>query len=151
MLRRLLLAIVALALSAGAGAQTGLRPPAQAKPKPAAKAVQTPAVENAGVRAVEEIFACLAEGLPKEWRRVWVVVAELAGDGGQRSFEGRFFFSLDAAGDNPLPLVPCNAGDVALRVVQLDEFLEPEKRRWKAATLTITSGGKFDLKYDYAE
>jgi len=45
--------------------------------------------------------------------------------------------------------MPCDARDVAQRVYKLNDFLEPEKRLWKVATLTFTSDGKFEIKYDY--
>lgn len=47
--------------------------------------------------------------------------------------------------------VPCNAREVAERVYALNDFLEPERRRWKAATLVFTGDGKFELKYDYGK
>ena len=131
-----------------------LKSPAEsAKPKPAAKAQKKPAAEedNPGVRAVEKIFGCVAEGLPNEWRRAWVVVTELSGDDKERSFEGKFFYSLDAAGAMPVALVPCNAREVAESVYKLNDFLEYEKRSWKVATLIFTSEGKFEIKYDYTK
>jgi len=145
----------ASALSCAALAQApsgapGLKAPAAAtQKKPAAKA--SAEEESAGVKAVERIYACMAQGLPKDWGRAWVVVTELAGDSKERSFEGKFFYSLDRAGSKPLPLTPCDAQDVAQRVYALNEFLDYEKRQWKAATLVFTSDGKFELKYDYTK
>jgi len=101
------------------------------------------------VKDVETIFACVAQGLPQGWQRAWVVVTELTADGKERSFEGKFHYSLDPGGANPVALVPCNAREVAERVYALNEYLEYEKRQWKAATLVFTSDGKFELKYDY--
>ena len=101
----------AFALSASAQG-TGLKPPATSTPsKPAAKAAAEE--DNPGVKAVEKIFGCVAEGLPQEWRRAWVVVTELSGDDRERNFEGKFFYSLDDAGAKPVALVPCNAREVA--------------------------------------
>jgi hypothetical protein len=40
---------------------------------------------------------------------------------------------------------------VAQNVYKLNDFLEPDKRQWKVATLTFTSEGKFEIKYDYAK
>ncbi len=127
-------------------AQSGLKPPS-AKPRPAAKAGE----ESPGERAVEEIFRCLATGLPADWRRAWVVVTELESDGKERRFEGKFYYSLDAAGAKPATLAPCDAREAAQGVYRLNDFLEPEKRQWKVATLVfLREGGKFELKYDYA-
>jgi hypothetical protein len=128
-------------------AQSGLKPP-PSKPKPATQAEE----ERAGVQAIEKIFACLAAGLPPEWRRAWVVVTELESDAKERRFEGKFFYSLDPAGAKPVDLVPCSAREVAQGVYALNEFLEPEKRQWKVATLVFTrEDGKFELKYDYTK
>jgi len=152
--QRILVTIFASAFALSAYAQAGLRPPAAAtKPKAAAKAPKKPAKEedNAGVQAVEKIFACVAEGLPKDWRRAWVVVTELSSGDKERNFEGKFHYSLDASGASPAALVPCNARQVAEGVYALNDFLEPEKRQWKVATLVFTSDGKFELKYDYAK
>lgn len=131
-----------------------------AKPKPSSAQPRRPAAaprqgstaeaDSAGVKAIEEIFACVAQGLPDGWRRAWVVVTELSGSGKERTFEGRFQVSLESAGEKRWNFVPCNARDVAERVYGLNDFLEPEKRQWKAATLLFTPDGKFELKYDYA-
>ena len=154
MFKRIMLAALAGGLALGANAQGGLKPPAdQSKPAAAAKTQKKPATarDNPGVKAVEKIFACVAAGLPKGWRRAWVVVSELSGDDKERTFEGKFQYSLDAAGSDPVDLVPCDARDVAQRVYKLNDFLEPEKRQWKVATLTFTSDGKFEIKYDYVK
>jgi hypothetical protein len=147
-----LLFACAFALSAGAEG-TGLKPPQKStSSKPAAKAKKPAAEEdNPGVKAVEKIFGCVAKGLPKEWRRAWVVVTELSGDDKERSFEGKFFYSLDDAGTKPLALVPCDARQVAQGVYSLNDYLEYDKRSWKIATLVFTSDGKFEIKYDYTK
>jgi len=144
---------------------SGLKPPeTTTQPKPAAKSVDKTAAEkkppekkpaaeedNPGVKAVEKIFGCMAEGLPKEWRRAWVTVTELSGDDKERNFEGKFFYSLDDAGAKPVALVPCNAREVAQGVYGLNDYLEFEKRGWKVATLSFTTDGKFEIKYDYVK
>jgi hypothetical protein len=81
------------------------------KPKPAAEAPKKPAAEeeNLGEKQVEKIFGCVAAGLPKEWRRAWVIVTELEGGDKERKFEGKFLYSLDASGTNPQLLKPCDA------------------------------------------
>ena len=150
--------LFACAFALNASAQgTGLKPPeTTTKSKPAAKPAgqKKPAADeedNPGVQAVEKIFVCLAKGLPKEWRRAWVVVTELSGDDRERNFEGKFFYSLDDAGATPVALVPCNAREVAHGVYGLNDYLEFDKRKWKVATLVFTTDGKFELKYDYAK
>lgn len=154
MLRRFLAAVLVASLAAGVHAQTVTKP-AAAKPAPkaAAKPTQKPAAQDdtAGVQAIEKIFACVAAGLPQGWRRASVIVTELSGDDKERTFEGKFHYSLEAAGANPVALVPCNAREVAERVYALNDFLEYEKRQWKTATLIFTSDGKFEIKYDYVK
>jgi hypothetical protein len=153
MSKRILLAAFAAAFALGAQAQSGLKAPA-AKSKPKAAAAQKkPAQgeEEPGVKEIRKIFDCLAASLPGEWRRAWVVVTEIASDGRERSFEGKFYYSLDPEGAKPANLVPCNAREVAEGVYALNEFLEPERRQWKVATLVFLSDGKFELKYDYAQ
>lgn len=105
--------------------------------------------DSAGVKAIEEIFACVAQGLPDGWRRAWVTVTELSGGDKERTFEGKFQVSLENAGEKRWDFVPCNARAVAERVYSLNDFLEPDKRQWKVATLLFTNDGKFELKYDY--
>lgn len=152
MSRRILLAVLAAAFAAGAHAQFGLRlPAAQPAPEPGAKAEQKPAVadKNERIKAVQQIFACIAAGLPGDWRRAWAEIAELAADGRERSFEGKFYYLPQAEGAKPTDLVPCSAREVAERVYELNDFLDPAERQWKAATLVFTNDGKFELKYDY--
>jgi len=148
-------ASLACAIAFAANAQLKNDTPAGTglKPKPAADAPKKPAAEeeNAGEKAVEKIFVCIADGLPKEWRRAWVVVTELEGGDKERKFEGKFLYSLDAAGANPQPLKPCDAREVAQSVYRLNDFLEHDKRQWKVATLMFTSDGKFEIKYDYTK
>lgn len=131
-------------------------PKAGAKPAPAKTEKSTPAKPAAtagskpdGERALQEIFACVAQGLPEGWQRAWVIVTELSGDGKERTFEGRFQVSMEATGDKRWNFVPCNTRDVAEGVYRLNDFLEPEKRGWKVATLQFMRDGKFELKYDY--
>ncbi len=152
-LLRSLVAALACAFALVAGAQTKTEKPAGTglKPKPAAGAQKKPAAEeaNAGEKAVEKIFGCVANGLPKEWQRAWVVITELEHGDKERKFEGKFLYSTDRSGKDPQPLKPCDPREVAEGVYKLNDFLEPEKRQWKTATLIFTSDGKFEIKYDY--
>ena len=119
--------------------------------KPAAEPQQGSAAEadSAGVKALEGIFACVAQGLPGGWQRAWVTVTELSGSSKERTFEAKFQVSLESVGEKRWDFVPCNARAVAEGVCGLNDFLEPEKRQWKVATLLFTQDGKFELKYDY--
>lgn len=105
--------------------------------------------EDERVRAVQEIFECLAAGLPQGWRRAWAEVVELPADGEGRRFEGRFYYLPGAQGAAPADLAPCDTREAAARIYALNDFLEPGRRQWKAATLAFTSDGRFELDYDY--
>ena len=129
-------------------------PATKPDPEPATSSVQVPPTgpgeSNAGVESLEKIFACLAVGLPKDWRSATIEVIEIASSGGERQFEAKYNYTrtLDS---KPLPLEPCDTTGPARDVHGLNDFLEPEKRQWKRAILTFNSNGKFELKYDYTE
>jgi hypothetical protein len=97
-------------------------------------------------RLIEAIFACLSPGLPNEWKKAWIVLSE-AGPG--RGLDAKFFYSDKPGDERGEPLVPCNAREVADRVLGLNELLPPDKRHWREARLLITSDGAYELKYDY--
>ena len=125
--RRALLAVLAAFLAAGARAG-----------------------EDERVRAVQEIFDCLAAGLPAgDWREARAEVAEIASEGTGRTFKGTFSYLPRGEGAGPADLVPCDSREAAARVYALNEFLEPERRNWKAVRLVYTSEGRFELDYDY--
>jgi len=128
-MNRLLAALAIAAALAG---------PAQAQKQPNPKAIQ-------------EIFDCLAVGLPKDWKKAWVVVTELADAGKERRFESRSFYADSSGAMAGKPLATCSAEVVAKGVIALTADLPAEQRRWKEARLTYTSEGKFDLYYDYGK
>jgi hypothetical protein len=101
-------------------------------------------------KIIQDIFNCMAAGLPKDWKRTWVVVTELGVEGGTRRFEAAFFYAGAADDLVGKPLQPCDKEAVAKNVYSLNQFLPPgEKRQWKQATLVFDSDGSFNLKYDY--
>jgi hypothetical protein len=101
-------------------------------------------------KIVQDIFNCMAAGLPKDWKRTWVVVTELGAEGGTRRFEADFFYTVGADDLKGKPLQPCDTEQVAKNVYSLNQFLPAgEKRQWKQATLMFNSDGSFNLKYDY--
>ena len=99
-------------------------------------------------KAIQQIFDCLAVGLPKDWKKAWVVMTEVVDTGKQRRIEGKFFYATSASDKAGRPLSTCGAAQVAQGVNALNADLPPGQRRWKQATLTFTSEGKFDLRYD---
>ena len=102
-------------------------------------------------KAVQEIFDCLAVGLPQNWKKAWVVISDLGAAGKERKYEGKFFYATSAADKAGKPLVPCDAQKVAKGVLSLNAALAPDKQRWKEARLLYTSDGKFNLAYDYGK
>lgn len=119
-------------VASAAPASVAARPPAGGKPDP---------------RLIENIFACLSPGLPNEWKKAWIVLAE---PGPDRKLDAKFFYAVTAADDKGEAFVPCNAKAVADSVYGLNDLLAPEQRRWRAARLVITNEGDYELKYDYA-
>lgn len=146
---RLLLAAIFLAFTFGAAAQTGLKVP---KAKPRADAPAADADEAERGKTLERIFECLASGLPQDWWRAWVEIVERGEiSWNERRLEGRYFYLTDAERTKPQDLKPCDAKEVAELTFSLNQFLDPEKRRWKLARLSFNRDGSFELKYDYAQ
>lgn len=102
-------------------------------------------------KAIQQIFDCLAVGLPKDWNKAWVVVTEIAGSGKERRFESQSFYADSSGAMAGRPLATCGAEVVAKGVIALSADLPAEQRRWKEARLTYTREGKFDLSYDYGK
>lgn len=102
-------------------------------------------------KMIQEIFDCLAVGLPAGWKKAWVVVTEVAEAGRERSYEGKFFYATSAADNVGQPLATCSAQQIAKGVYGLSADLPAEERRWKEAKLSFTSEGKFNLSYDYGK
>ena len=121
----------AVMASAAPSSVAAAKPPAPGKPDP---------------RLIENIFACLSPGLPNEWKKAWIVLAE---PGPDRKLDARFFYAITMADDKGEAFVPCNAKAVADSLYGLNDLLAPEQRRWRAARLVITSDGDYELKYDY--
>ncbi len=120
---------------------------ASAAPSPAAAAKPPAAGGKPDPRLIENIFACLSPGLPNEWKKAWIVLAE---SGPDRKLDAKFFYAVSAADDKGEAFVPCNAKAVADSVYGLNDLLAPEQRRWRAARLVITNEGDYELNYDYA-
>jgi len=93
---------------------------------------------------VEQIFSCMAPGLPQEWKRTWVIVTN-AGN----AMSAKFYATTSLRREDGEEYLSCNAQEIARRIAGLNDALPPEKRRWTSARLTIDSEGAFELKYDY--
>jgi hypothetical protein len=126
-------------------------PAPAAKPAPEPRAVAAIAPAPAGPpkldpKLVEQIFSCLAPGLPSDWKRTWVVVSNAAG-----AATAKFYFSVSLREDDAEELVPCNAQEITRRIAGLTAALPVDQQRWTSARLSIDNEGAFALKYDYAK
>ncbi|MBC7803520.1 MAG: hypothetical protein H7Y16_06545, partial [Candidatus Parcubacteria bacterium] len=101
-------------------------------------------------RLIENIFACLAPGLPQDWKKAWVVITSVEGAGGGARYDAKFFYANSFGDDEGDEFAPCNAQEVSRRITGLNEALPADRRAWKTARLVIDNEGEFELKYDYA-
>lgn len=120
--------------------------PAQEAAKPAPGPGQEP-----DPRIYDDMFACLAEGLPEDWRKAWFTIDELDRSemGSVRNYEAKFFFATDASDAKGKPLRTCGAERVLQGVGALNDYLPESQRRWTGAIFSFTRDGKFEAKYDY--
>lgn len=95
---------------------------------------------------MEQIFSCLAPGLPSDWKRTWVVVSNAAG-----AATAKFFYSVTFRDDDAEELVPCNAQEITRRITGLTAALPVDQQRWTSARLSIDHEGAFALKYEFAK
>ena len=109
------------------------------------RAVTSSAAPKLDAKTVEQIFSCLAPGLPQDWKRTWVVVTA----GG--AAPPKFYVTTSFREEDAEEFVPCNVQEIARRIAGLSDALPPEKRRWKSARLEIDNEGEYELKYDYAK
>jgi hypothetical protein len=109
----------------------------------AAPSASTFAAPKLDAKTVEQIFSCLAPGLPAEWKRAWVVVS---GPGGAAS---KFYYANTLRDEDGEEFVPCNAQEITRRIVGLDAALPANQLGWRSARLVIDNEGAYELKYDY--
>jgi hypothetical protein len=95
-------------------------------------------------KLVEQIFSCLAPGLPQDWKRTWVVITSA-----ETSMATKFFFTSSYRDEDAEEFVPCNAKEITQRITGLSDSLAPAQRHWKSARLAIDSEGVYELVYDY--
>jgi hypothetical protein len=95
-------------------------------------------------RLVEQIFSCLAPGLPQDWKRTWVVVTSA-----ETAVATKFFYTTTYRDEDAEEFVPCSVQEITRRITGLSDSLAPAQRRWKSARLAIDSEGEYELVYDY--
>jgi hypothetical protein len=120
-------------------------PAPPATPVIAAVAPALAAPPKLDAKTVEQIFSCLAPGLPQDWKRTWVVVTA------ETAVAAKFYYTSSFRDEDAEEFVPCNVQEITRRITSLNEGLPPDQRRWKSARLLIDSEGEFELKYDYAK
>ena len=129
----LILALGMLLLAASHAQQ----PPAPTKPE---------AAIDVDPRLIEELFGCVAPGLPPEWNRAWIIVTSV---GSYDTYLAEFFVATapaDAKG-KPLP-TPCGAQEFGDFVRHLNAYLTPAQKKWRTARIQFTREGKFEIKFD---
>jgi hypothetical protein len=138
-----------LALPAPTPPPAPVAAPAAAPRIPAAVAAVAPTAAGAAPRLddklVEQIFSCLAPGLPQDWKRTWVVVANA-----QDAVAAKFYVTTSYRDEDAEEFVPCNVQEITRRITGLGNTQSPE-RRWKSVRLTINTEGEYELKYDYGK
>jgi hypothetical protein len=121
-------------------------PPA---PAPARRelAVAAPSAAPAGLRldakTVEQIFSCLAPGLPADWKRTWVEVTNSGS-----AVTAKTYFTTSLRREDGEEFTSCNAQELARRVAGLARGLPPDQQDWRSARLSIDSEGAYELLYD---
>ncbi len=107
-------------------------------------AIAAPSSASAAVRldakAVEQIFSCLAPGLPAEWRRAWVEVSNAGG-----TPTGKFYFTTSLRREDGEEFTPCSAPEVARRIASLSDASSAGGRNWRLARLSISSDGDYEF------
>ena len=101
-------------------------------------------------KIMQQIFNCIAEGLPQDWKKAWFVITETRrnADGSARRFRASFFVATSVTDRKGKPLRPCGSEPVIEGVRALTDLLPEEQRRWTEATLSFTNDGKFEAKFD---
>ena len=155
-----LLALFFAALCAPAAhAQAPQKPaePQQPDAKPAAEAEKPrPAPgQPADPEILGKIFACLNDGLPKDWKKTWFTVKETGSEDEDRKrhFKADFFFATDLKDSKGKKLSPCGGEPVIEGVKALNDYLPASQQGWTGATFTFTrEGGNAgsDLRLFYA-
>jgi hypothetical protein len=150
--------LVAVIFSFAAYAQDPVKPAAEAQKPAAEAATPEPAParqpgQEPDPKILEGLFACIAEGLPEDWKRTWFVIRETSQskDGLERSFSADFFYATKVSDRKGRPLKPCGPDPVLEAVAALNDYLPENQQRWTGATFSFMRDGKFEAHYDYTK
>jgi len=113
--------------------------PAPQRREVATAAPSSSAAPKLDAKTVEQIFSCLAPGLPAEWKRTWVVVTN-SGAGAA----GKFYYTSTSRDQDAEEFTPCNAAEVARRIATLSDA----QGNWRSARLAIDSEGAYKLDFE---
>jgi hypothetical protein len=120
--------------------------PAPGRPAPAPERREVAAVAPApspaprlDAKTIEQIFSCLAPGLPSDWKRTWVVVTNSG-----TALSAKFYFSSSYRDREGEEFTPCNAQEVTRRIAGLGA----PPGGWRSARLAIDSEGAYKLDYE---
>jgi len=150
--------LVTAMCSFAAYAQDPQKPATEAE-KPAAEAAQPETAperkpgQPPDPKILEGLFACIAEGLPGDWKKTWFVIRQTksSADGKTRSFAADFFYATNLNDRKGRPLKPCGADPVLEAVGALNDYLPDDQLRWTEATFSFMSDGKFEAHYDFTQ
>lgn len=120
----------------------------QPQPEPPQKPGPAPAPDP---RIMQQIFDCIAAGLPQDWKKAWFVMTATgrSAEGGSRKFLASFFYAASMKDRHGNPLTPCSPEPVFEGVAALTDLLPEEQRRWTKATFSFTNDGNFEAKFDF--
>ena len=113
---------------------------------PAAAVAET--ATEAQTRILQDIFKCLAAGLPADWREAEMFVT--LKKPGDVNGEVRFTLIRKLSGGQVELFRPCSDRQPARELtVELRKLQPAERRGWTSARLTYQREGKFDLNFEY--
>jgi len=125
--------------------ETVVRPAPAPAAAPARREVAVAAPASAApsahldAKTVEQIFSCLAPGLPAEWRRTWVEVTNTVG-----APTAKFYYSTSSRREEGEEFTPCNPQEVTRRIASLSDA----GGSWRSARLLIDNEGAYRLDYE---
>lgn len=98
-------------------------------------------------KAVAAIAKCLAEGLPRQWQRVLMIV-HLPSPGAQTG-DVQYLVAPAGAGGQLEPFTPCDVKRPTRLLLDLRQRLPAARRGWTSARLALEPDGRFALNYGY--
>ena len=106
---------------------------------------QQPSEDEIG--ALNEIFACLAPGLPENWGRAHVVMTLSAPGSGSGNI--KYMVAPLGAPDKIEPFEPCDHELPARILIRLRDYQPRERSGWTAMQLEFMKSGNFRINYEY--